>query len=68
MKVVHLHTPNRMSDTHLGFTGSFKKIQNYVFDMGNVLGVGNFSKVYRGVNQLTSSPFSIQTRSAPSRW
>ena len=60
--------PNRMFDTHLQPTVGFKKIQNYVFDMSNVLGVGNFSKVYRGVNQLTSNPLSIQTRSAPSRW
>lgn len=33
-----------------------KKIQNYVFNMNDVLGKGNFSKVYRAVNELTSTP------------
>lgn len=27
-----------------------KKIQNYTFRLNEVLGKGNFSKVYRGVN------------------
>lgn len=31
-----------------------KKIQNYVFNMNEVLGKGNFSKVYRAVNEITS--------------
>lgn len=32
-----------------------KKIQNYVFNMNEVLGKGNFSKVYRAVNEITSN-------------
>jgi len=32
-----------------------KKIQNYVFNMNEVLGKGNFSKVYRAVNEVTSN-------------
>lgn len=31
-----------------------KKIQNYTFRLNELLGKGNFSKVYRGVNELTS--------------
>lgn len=31
-----------------------KKIQNYVFNLGEVLGRGNFSQVYKAVN-LTNS-------------
>lgn len=28
----------------------FKKIDNYVFNLDDMLGQGNFSKVYRGMN------------------
>lgn len=31
-----------------------KKIQNYTFKLNEVLGKGNFSTVYRGVNELSS--------------
>lgn len=31
-----------------------KKIQNYQFKLNEVLGKGNFSKVYRGINELNS--------------
>lgn len=34
---------------------NYKKIQNYVFDLNELLGAGNFSKVYKAVNQLTST-------------
>lgn len=47
---------------------NYKKIQNYVFDLNELLGAGNFSKVYRAVNQLTSTSAPIQTRRPPSRW
>lgn len=34
-----------------------KKIQNYQFKLNEVLGKGNFSKVYRGINELNSTIF-----------
>ena len=37
-----------------------KKIQNYVFNLGDMLGKGNFSKVYRAINELTGSPLLTQ--------
>lgn len=38
-----------------------KKIQNYQFKLNEILGRGNFSTVYRGLNELTSSHCLIQT-------
>jgi hypothetical protein len=55
MKVIHVPKQNKMYETHIGSTSNLKKIQNYVFDLNNVIGTGNFSKVYRGINQLTSN-------------
>ena len=44
-----------------------KKIQNYVFNLNEVLGRGNFSQVYKAVN-ITNSMFAfIQTRRWPSK-
>lgn len=31
-----------------------KKIQNYIFNLNEVLGRGNFSKVYKAFNEVTS--------------
>lgn len=45
-----------------------KKIQNYQFKLNEVLGKGNFSKVYRGVNELTSKTPLIQTSPLQSKW
>lgn len=39
----------------------YKKIQNYIFKFSDLLGQGNFSKVYRAHNELTSNA-SINTR------
>lgn len=37
----------------------FKKIQDYVYRFADQIGMGNFSKVFKGVNQLTSTfPFT----------
>jgi hypothetical protein len=33
-----------------------KKIQNYLIYLNEVLGRGNFSQVFRGINSLTSTP------------
>lgn len=38
-----------------------KKIQNYTFKLNEVLGKGNFSKVYRGLNEITSKDETTQT-------
>jgi len=32
-----------------------KKIQDYLYRFTDLLGTGNFSKVYKGINQVTSS-------------
>jgi len=34
----------------------YKKIDNYVFKFEDLLGQGNFSKVYKGTNEITSKP------------
>lgn len=31
-----------------------KKIQNYIYRFSDQIGMGNFSKVYKGINQTTS--------------
>ena len=41
------------SQPHLGYN---KKIQNYVFNLQEVMGQGNFSKVYKAAN-VTNSEF-----------
>lgn len=33
----------------------YKKIDNYVFRFDELLGQGNFSKVYKGVNEVTGT-------------
>lgn len=45
------HKPQQLFET--------KKIQNYVFNSGDLLGKGNFSKVYRGTHELTGKPSII---------
>ena len=32
-----------------------KKIDNYVFKFNDLLGQGNFSKVYKGMHEITSN-------------
>lgn len=55
MKVMHVQRQHSMFDTQLTSNPGYKKIQNYVLDLGNILGVGNFSKVYKGHHQLSSN-------------
>lgn len=38
-----------------GQEGGLKKIQNYIFNFKDLLGQGNFSKVYKGWHELTST-------------
>lgn len=33
----------------------FKKIGNYIYNLADLLGSGNFSKVYSGKNQITGT-------------
>ena len=35
-----------------------KKIQNYIFNFSDLLGQGNFSKVYKAHNEITSTHYS----------
>ena len=37
-----------------------KKIQNYIYRFSDQIGMGNFSKVYKGINQTTSKKQLIQ--------
>lgn len=34
----------------------YKKIQNYIFKFSDLLGQGNFSKVYRAHHEISSTP------------
>ena len=45
-----------------------KKIQNYVFNLADLLGRGNFSKVYKATNELTGIFPLIQEKLLLSRW
>jgi len=44
-------------------TPIYKKIQNYIFKFSDLLGQGNFSKVYRAHHELTSTILSNQMKS-----
>lgn len=67
------HNPNlpkqRISgvNSSLQTTANNKKIQNYVFNLNEVLGRGNFSQVYKAVNVTSSNPFLTQTKQWLSR-
>jgi serine/threonine protein kinase len=37
-------------------TPPFKRIKNYVYNPSNLLGAGNFSKVYSGRHESTGTP------------
>lgn len=39
-----------------------KKIQNYVFNLADMLGRGNFSKVYKATNELNGTSSVTQAR------
>lgn len=38
---------------HQQMPAQTKKIQNYIFNLSDMLGKGNFSKVYKATNELT---------------
>ena len=40
----------------------YKKIQNYIFKFSDLLGQGNFSKVYKAHHEITSILQFIKTR------
>lgn len=48
-------------------TPIYKKIQNYIFKFSDLLGQGNFSKVYRAHQEITSNRPLTQMRLWPSR-
>jgi hypothetical protein len=45
----------------------YKKIQNYIFKFSDLLGQGNFSKVYRAHHEISSRGWDMQTKSWRSR-
>lgn len=49
-----MHSPNLPQQQ-----AQYKKIDNYIYKFTDMLGQGNFSKVYRGVNEITSTCDSI---------
>lgn len=44
-----------------------KKVHNYIFKLNEVLGKGNFSTVYKGINELNSKHGVTQMSKLPSR-
>ena len=46
---------------------SGKKIKNYVYHYSDLIGKGNFARVYRGLNTSTRTPHLTQRKSWPSR-
>ena len=42
-----------------------KQINDYVIDLGRMIGEGSFSKVYRATNTRTSRPALTQTKPSP---
>jgi predicted Ser/Thr protein kinase len=44
-----------------------KKIQNYIFNFSDLLGQGNFSKVYKAHHEVTSKAMPTQGRRSRSR-
>jgi len=38
----------------------FKKIENYYYCMSNQVGQGNFSQVFRGIDQTTGIPVAVK--------
>jgi len=53
-----------MTEGHLNQEGTFKKIQNYIFNFNDLLGKGNFSKVYKAHNEVTSKVSILHRRSS----
>lgn len=49
-----------MKESCTGGVQIMKKIENYMFDLGEKLGEGSFSQVYRGVNVLTNEPVAVK--------
>jgi len=45
----------------------YKKIQNYIFKFSDLLGQGNFSKVYRAHHEVTSTQEVTETKWSPSK-
>lgn len=39
----------------------YKKIQDYIYRFSDQIGMGNFSKVFKGINQVTSTRMIMQT-------
>lgn len=53
-----------MTSAHLTQEGSYKKIQNYIFNFNDLLGKGNFSKVYKAHHEITSIYSILPRRSS----
>lgn len=47
-------------DPKIETSDSFKKIENYIFFMGEKLGEGNFSEVYKGVDQKNNRNVAVK--------
>lgn len=59
--------PNIASNIKQNPQTNMKKIQNYVFNLNELLGAGNFSKVYKAINQQNSTNNLTQIKSQQSR-
>lgn len=60
-----LNTPCKQAGSLPSESG--KKIKNYVYHYCDLIGKGNFARVYRGLNTLTRTCPSTQRKSWPSR-
>lgn len=45
-----------------------KRIKNYIYHPSQLLGAGNFSKVYSGRNEQTGTLIARQVSQWPSKW
>jgi hypothetical protein len=52
-------TPNKLDNSNFAAPENYqittKKIQNYIYNYNDLLGQGNFSKVYKGINKDNSN-------------
>lgn len=50
---------NHQKHRSIRLTPGVKRIQNYLFNFVDLLGKGNFSSVYKGINEITSIKMSL---------
>lgn len=64
MNTQKLQNNNQPPSAH---TPDSKKIQNYIYKFSDQIGKGNFSKVYKGIHEITRTHSIIQISKLPSK-